>query len=264
MAKQAAALARDGKLALAAQMFHAAFDLNPSAWGYLYSAARAEHLAGDASAARRDYARYLAGAPADHPVRARAARYAKALAPPRPAAPASVEKPEKPPPRGADPAAATTAPKPAASEASTGDAGSAAPTRGSESGIGARADGGLFSRRTAGWAALGAGAVGAAVGGWLLADALGRSADLEGRTSAPAGEKIVGISHAEAQDEAAAIAMDTRISGAVVGVGVALAATGGWGGGWGWLGGGGGWGGRAGGRRGGSWPRGPVVASPRP
>lgn len=68
-------LATRGKYAMAAKMFREAMALDPDDFNYLYSAARASHLAGDLGWARGCYAGFLDRAPKDHRMRERAQRF---------------------------------------------------------------------------------------------------------------------------------------------------------------------------------------------
>lgn len=225
LAKQAAALAKQGKLGLAAQMFHAAFELNPQACGYLYSAARAEHLAGDKVTARRDYARYLKAAPADHALRKRAMTYAREVAEPAPPPapqPAPTAARRRTPSGGAQPAAVRPAAASQQGPFAVQSGGKAAATVVERSGWLAT------HRRTIGWIAAGAGVLGAAAGGWIYLDARGRAGDLKQQTALDDNGQVVGISHEEARDQATAIESELRAGGVVLGVGVAIAAAGGW------------------------------------
>lgn len=195
LAAQAAVVAKGGQIALAGQMFHAAFKLNASAWEYLYSAARAEQLAGDIPGARRDYARYLGGAPQDHALRPRAEKYA-----------AEVEEAHE----AAEREARARRRVEMARERELAETG------------------GADYRRTGGWATVAIGALSTGVGLWMYGGARGRKSDLEARASPAADGVIRAISYREAQAEADVIRGDLRLGGAVLGAGAAIAALGGW------------------------------------
>jgi len=196
LALQAAMVAKEGKLGLAAEMFHQAFAINQTAWAYLYSAARAEQLSDQIKAARRDYKRFLDDAPAAHPLRGRATRYAKAVehAYQRATRRAEVKRQR---------AATAVRERQAANRA-------------------------LGYRRIAGWITVGLGAATAATGAWLYSSARSRKADLEKKTTTSGGAPIRLISYQEAQNEANDVRSELRIGGAVVGVSAAVLAVGGW------------------------------------
>lgn len=196
LARQAAAVAQRGDMALAAKMFHAAFRLSPLDWAYLYSAARAEQLAGDIDAARRDYKQFLKEAPPDHALRARAKKYAEEV---------EIKYGE------AMQAQQMEQQKLAAAARKRSDANDSAKTL-----------------RVAGWVALGVGAVGLGVGAWGYAVASAERADLEALTTPPPQEPIRAISYAEAQSRAEAIRGDLRLGSGLMAGGVALLAVGGW------------------------------------
>jgi len=67
--------AKAKKFAVAASMFHEAYKIDPETHGYLYSAARAAHKAKDWAAAEKDYRKFIANAPGDHPFMANANRH---------------------------------------------------------------------------------------------------------------------------------------------------------------------------------------------
>ncbi len=218
-----------GTLVLGAQRFPAAFETNPSAGEYLYSAARAEHLSGNHAAARRNYRRYLAGAPKDHALRARAEKHLAGLPPPN----------ARPPDQRASPASG----KPAVAAGAPGEAGAdkaraALSKPGPRHAPGAKATPTLETTAPAaaaasyrpliGWTAVAAGAIGLGVGAWLAADAYGRRTGLEDKTAATDGGPIIGISHEEAIAEANTIDGDLRTGSVVIGAGAAIAVLGGW------------------------------------
>ncbi len=196
LARQAAAVAQRGDMALAAKMFHAAFRLSRSDWAYLYSAARAEQLAGDIEAARRDYKQFLKEAPPDHALRARAKKYAEEV---------EIKYDE------AMQAQQTEQLKLAAAARKRSDANDSAQ-----------------ALRVVGWVALGVGAVGLGVGAWGYAAASAERSDLEALTTPPPQEPIRAISYAEAQSRADSIRGDLRLGSGLMAGGVALLAVGGW------------------------------------
>lgn len=196
LARQAAAVAQRGDMALAAKMFHAAFRLSQSDWAYLYSAARAEQLAGDIDAARRDYRQFLKEAPADHALRARAKKYAEEV---------EIKYAE------AQQAQQAEQLKLAAAARKRSEANDSAKTL-----------------RVVGWVALGVGTVGLGAGAWSYAAASAERADLEKLATPPPQDLIRAISYAEAQSRADAIRGDLRLGSGLMAGGIAMLALGTW------------------------------------
>ena len=230
-----------GNFDKAAELYHSAFKLHAAEPGYLYSAARAEEKGGDLVGAERDYQLFLKVAPPKHEkyeaaknnllqVRSqvavglqkqldamKTAAAAQAVTPAAGAAPSAAAQPvpAAPPPAAAPvPAAA-----PAKSHAVATPA-AAPPAVKAEAGAAPGA-----WKRTAGYGALGIGAVGVGLGAWMMS------------SGNAAGEKAVDGAKAAGLDEAARskLLQDARDADAQIGtgtvalgVGAGLAAVGGW------------------------------------
>jgi len=212
-------LALKGKFALSAKMFGEALALAPDDVNFMYSEARAHHLASHEELAAKGYRTFLAKASATHSMRARAGRYlkevesllkARAAADARKAA-ANVVTP------------AQVVPKPAASPAPPPPAAPATHATGS-------------TRRTAGLVATTVGVVVAGYGGYqLIVDNEGLTTidddmDLERELGVytPGSADYIQGAEEQAQSQREAIVGDLWVDGVVLGVGLACAGAGVW------------------------------------
>ncbi|MCO4763795.1 MAG: hypothetical protein KC502_19940 [Myxococcales bacterium] len=260
LAKVARSRAKAKSFALAAQMFHEAYNIDRTEWSYLFSAGRCEQLAKQFDKAERSYARYLNVSPTDHKLRQRAIReltnvrmaLAKARANNR--APAVVG--GAPPVAGDQPPASTgagatgagstgtAAAKPATSPAKltpntaakTGPASVPAPSRTQPSTTPktsammtrtVQPAGGSW-HRPVGWGGVAVGVIVAGVGGALYAMAAGDKSDLETQVADGTNEGglIAGISFADAQSQKSAIESRLSTWGAVTAAGAGLVTVG--------------------------------------
>lgn len=219
-----------GEFALAAELFRQAFRTDAKLPGYLYSAARCAQHGGLWARAIEDYQRFQAFAPFGDPLLAKAAEYlqearaalareteaarlaAQVRAAPAPAlvSPAARELP-------AAPAPAIPAPRPIAGPLavlSTSQREPASP---------------LAWRRPAGYSALATGLVGLGVGGYCLLRGRNEVAALQADLAkTDAHGDIVGVARPEALARQDTARGHQAIGGTLLGVGVAMAAVGGY------------------------------------
>lgn len=202
-----------GDFALCAELFHQAYDKDPTYLPYLFSAARCLHKKGELDAAERDYRQFLARSPKGAQLVDKAQEYLDQLLEARkqlkaatPAEPKPTELVVKP----ADPA-------PAATPTAVVIAPPAVPAEKPMTGL-----------QKIGWAAVGLGVAGMGAGAWALASASSDRTALH-QDLAPADSKlVVGLTRAEAQARADQIAGRTTLGTVATGAGALLAAAGAW------------------------------------
>lgn len=220
----AGAKAKSGDYKLCAEMYAQCYRMDPSFLGYLYSAARCAQKGGQLDLAERHYRAFLLRAPKEHPLRPRTDKHMVEIMAARKAAAAKREAAQR-----------------AAAEAALRKKQAQASGHGSDSGskdAGKSGDqlpgGGVTAKATPrstqawlGWASVGGGVVAGAVGAVLLLRANADAAALRADLKLPAGSKLISkLTYAEAAERRDAVASSSRMGGAAIGVGAALAAAG--------------------------------------
>ena len=208
--------AEAGDWKMAANMFQAAYAADPETHGYLYSAGRAEHKAGQYDLAERDYRAFIAKVAGDDPLRLKAMGYLEGVLASKKAAEAVREQ--------AAPAAAATA-KPveaAAAPAAAAAAAGSAPVV-ATSAVAAPAAPDAW-KGTAGWASLGVGAAALLGGATVFALAYSEGGDLDGTDymAEPYADKKAAV------DSYDSVRSRETIGAAVMGVGAVGVALGAW------------------------------------
>ncbi len=203
LSQVAAAKNEAGDFKLCAEFYHQAYRTDPTFLGYLFSAARCEQKAGDLDAAERDFRQFLARAPKEDELVAKASAYLdEILAERQKARPVDKQAPADKPAPVEPPAAVTPVQAPSQTPPSSGN--------------------GL------GWAVLGGGAALAAVGAYLVADGLAARAALEDDLALPQGGIITKLSPSEARDRESSYRTRLGLGGGLVGLGVAALGAGVW------------------------------------
>ncbi len=205
-----------GDFGLCAELFHQAYDKDPTYLPYLFSAARCLHKKGDLDAAERDYRQFLARSPKGAQLVDKAQEYLDQLLAARKqlkAAPAVDPKPVDPKPADSRPAD----PAPAAPPTVVAVAPPPAPAERPMTGL-----------QRIGWVAVGLGVVGVGPGAWALASASADRAALHQELAPTDSKLVVGLTRAEAQTRADLIGGRTTMGAVATGAGVVLAAAGAW------------------------------------
>lgn len=191
-----------GEFGLCADLFHQAYDKDPTYLPYLFSAARCRHKKGDLDAAERDYRQFLARSPKGGQFVDKAQEYLDQLLAERKKLPVEPVKGPEPvksiePVKAVEPAAAPTPTLPAAPPPA------------------------LSGAQWAGWAAVGAGALLAGAGAWKIAQASADKADLSKALEHPNATLILGIDPATAQQRDDAWRSKMTLGAVLAGVGAA-------------------------------------------
>lgn len=214
-ARQLAVVAKERAKAkrfdLAAEMFHEAFAMNPTAWAFLFSAARCEQLDGKLTTAKRDYTRYLSYSKGDHGLRVRAQGFLKEVE-------ADVEKKR----------AAAAAER---DEETAKDAAKTANEAAKQADIDAKRSAEAQQRiqsangsSTLSYALLGGGGLGLGIGAFMLVKASSDKDDLDARLATVGdGGKITGITAAEAQELQDGADLSRTIGAVAIATGAVLA-----------------------------------------
>lgn len=218
----AAAKAAQGKFDLCAELYHQAYRVDPSFLGYLYSAGRCEQKGGKIDAAERDYRAFLARAPADDAVAARARAHLDAILEQRAKAPPPEPAQVTPPANDAPaPAVAPDPPRPAPVPA-------AATPPPAAIGAGAPVPTPADWKRPVGWACVGTGSALLVAGGAFAVLGWMDRADLQSRLDQRSEGLIVGMTPAEAHAAERDYRGRYALGGILGGVGALAVATGAW------------------------------------